>query len=98
MELQHQDSSQLGFERIELENEKLRLEIKNFKKSPLKKSSFWTSLFPVMIATIVAFSGFYTGFFDNQRTLNEIKSERLAYQTDTLKTFLKTIKKLAIIY
>ena len=63
--------------RKELEEEKLRLEINNLKRSPFNHPSFWLPFIPLGLAVVTYFWIYNTGFFDS-------KQAHLTYVTDTL--------------
>lgn len=62
----------------DLEKEKLRLEIAAIDRPIWKKPTFWAAIVPILVMLYGAGQLAITGYFDNQRTLIEIKTEELA--------------------
>ena len=82
-----------------LEVEKLRAEIKTISMPFYTRSRFWLSMLAALAAFGAIITGFVTGYFDNQKLLNEIRSENLKQQTRLLEkqTEELTFKKMNLI-
>lgn len=70
--------------KLQLEVEKLQAEIKTISIPFYARTSFWLSSLAVIAAFGAIMTGVVTGYFDNQKVLNELKSERLIKETKIL--------------
>lgn len=75
----------------QLELEKLRAEIHIINKPFYEKSSFWLSSLAALAAFGAIITGYVTGYFDNQKLLNEIKAAQLESKTERLEIRTKEL-------
>ena len=67
-----------------LELEKLKLEVAALGKPIWKQSSFYTALFPIIVAVLTVGTGYYTGYFNTVKERNAYESEKIADQNNLL--------------
>jgi hypothetical protein len=77
---------------LELEQRKLSLEVSDMEKPYWKRITFIAATIPSMLAALTLFIGFYTGFFENKKTLLEIEKKELAASVEKLGIEQKELK------
>jgi chromosome segregation ATPase len=70
-------------QKIELEIEKLRTEIKNSKRTIFSQPSFYSAISTIIVSVIAIFYTIETGFFEKESKILELKKENLIYEINT---------------
>lgn len=85
--------------RKNLEIEKLKIDIKNSKKSIFSQPGFYSALSTMIVSAIAMYYTIQTGFFERESKILELKKENLRYeinnfeeQRDSLLLFVKTLQ------
>jgi hypothetical protein len=72
-----------------LEKLKLKVEIKNLKRSPLRHPSFWSPLLTLLIAALAYWWSWKSGYFDLRALKNQVDAQALKNQKDSLNQAIK---------